>query len=160
MNLKSKVPFSLLFSVIVILSIIILMFASPLTTKKEKQFQFEKAEVITINEENLEKDPVIPELLLGYQQIKLKVLTGKYEGEEFNIRNPMSRIYNVHAKVGSKIIVSIEEDNGQVKSISVYNYSKEHVIYILIAIFFIVLLILGELKALNLLFLCYSQGFS
>ncbi|WIV12090.1 YibE/F family protein [Proteiniborus sp. MB09-C3] len=137
------------FPIIVVGIIIILIFTSPLTSKKEHHFDFEKAEVISINEENLEEDAVIPDLMLGYQQIKIKILTGKYIGEEFNIKNPMSRTYNVHTKIGSKIIVSIEEQGEQVKSISVFNYKKEYVSYILVALFFLVLLIFGGMKGLK-----------
>lgn len=138
-----------LFPFIIICVIILLIFISPLTSKKEHRFAFEEAKVIAINEENLVEDETIPDLMLGYQQIKVKILTGKYEGEEFNIRNPMSRIYNVHTKVGSKIIVSIEEENEEIKSISVFNYKKEHIAYILVALFFIVLLMFGGMKGLK-----------
>jgi len=137
------------FPIIIICIIIILMFTSPLTSEKEHYFDFEKATVIAINEENLVEDEIISDLMLGYQQIKVKLLTGKYAGKEFNIRNPMSRTYNVHTKVGSKIIVSIEEENEQIKSISVFNYRKESVSYILVAIFFIVLMVFGGMKGLK-----------
>lgn len=137
------------FPIAIIGIIIILIFTSPLTQKKEQQFDFEKATVISINEENLEEDTIVSDLMLGYQQIKIKILTGKYSGEEFNIRNPMSRTYNVHTKPGNKIIVSIEEEEGQIRSISVFNYKKEHVVYILIVLFFIVLLVFGGMKGLK-----------
>ncbi len=134
------------FPIIVIGVTIILIFTSPLNSKKKHHFDFEQAEVVAVNEEKLEEDTVIPDLMLGYQQIKIKILTGKYTGEEYNIRNPMSRIYNVHTEPGIKIIVSIEKDGEQIKSISVFNYKKEHVSYILVALFFVVLLIFGGMK--------------
>ncbi len=72
--------------------------------------------------------------------------TGKYRGEVFHIKNPMSRLYNVHTKIGDKIIVSIHEEGGNIQSISVYNYHKEQVVYVLIASFFILLIILSGWK--------------
>lgn len=137
------------FPIAIIGIIIILIFASPLTVNKEHHFDFEHAQVIGINNEALEEDTVIPNLMLGYQQIKIKILTGKYTDEEFNIRNPMSRTYNVHTKPGDKIIISIEEEKSEIKSISVFNYKKEHAVYILVALFFVVLLVFGGMKGLK-----------
>lgn len=137
------------FPIAIIGIIIILIFASPLTVNKEHHFDFEHAQVIGINNEALEEDTVIPNLMLGYQQIKIKILTGKYADEEFNIRNPMSRTYNVHTKPGDKIIISIEEEKSEIKSISVFNYKKEHAVYILVALFFVVLLVFGGMKGLK-----------
>nr|WP_273701756.1 YibE/F family protein [Tepidanaerobacter acetatoxydans] len=61
----------------------------------------------------------------------------------------MSRLYNVHTKVGDKIIVSIEETNGNIQSLSVFNHQKEQFVYILIAAFFILLVIFAGFKGIR-----------
>lgn len=71
--------------------------------------------MLNINKENLQEDSIIEDIFLSYQQIKIRITTGKYAGETFNIKNPMSRLCNVHTKVGDKIIVSIEETNGNIQ---------------------------------------------
>ncbi len=139
-----------IFSKLLIISIIIFSFLiilnSNIFNREKSHYKFEKAIVEEINEENIEKDPIIENLSLGYQQIKIKIISGEYSGQVFNIRNPMSRIYNVHTKVGDKIIVSIEEENEQLQSISVYNHKKEQVVYVLIGLFFALLIILSGWK--------------
>lgn len=140
------------FSKIIILILIILstitIFASNLLNRNLSPYQFEKAIVEDINEENLEEDSVVEDLYLGYQQIKIRITTGKYKGETFNIRNPMSRLYNVYTSIGEKVVVSIHEENNVVQSISLYNYQKEKVVYTLIISFFILLVLLSGWKGL------------
>lgn len=132
---------------IILLSIIIFL-SSNLLNRNLSPYQFEKAIVIDINEEKLEEDSVIEDIYLGYQQVKIKIITGKYEGETFNLRNPMSRLYNVHTKIGDKIIVSIHEDDNNIQSISIFNYQKENVVYVLVILFFVLLILLSGLKGL------------
>jgi len=130
----------------VLLISIIIIFSSNISNRKLSPYQFEKAVVVDINEEKLEKDTAIEDLYLGYQQIKIKITTGKYKDETFNIRNPMSRLYNVHTKVGDKIIVSIQEENNNIQSISVFNYEKEKIVYVLVISFFVLLILLSGWK--------------
>lgn len=132
---------------IILLSIIIII-SSKLLNRNLYPYEFEKAIVEDINEEKLEEDSVIEGLYLGYQQVKIKIITGKYEGETFNIRNPMSRLYNVHTKVGDKIIVSIHEEGGNIQSISIFNYEKEKIVYVLVISFFALLILLSGWKGL------------
>lgn len=133
----------------IILFSIILIFSSNLLNQNLTPYEFEKAIVEEINEEQIEEDSMIEDVYLGYQQLKIKVITGKYSGESFNIRNPMSRLYNVHTNVGDKIIVSIHEENEQIESISLYNYQKEKTVYVLVILFFLLLILLSGWKGLN-----------
>lgn len=143
-----KISFLKIFiSTIIILSIIII-FTSNLFNRNLSPYQFEKAIVEAINEEKLENDSIVEDLYLGYQQIKIRITTGKHKGETFNIRNPMSRLYNVHTSIGEKVVVSIYEENNVIQSISLYNYQKEKVVYTLIISFFILLVLLSGWKGL------------
>lgn len=148
MFMKDK--FSLFFTIFIIVIIPIMIFSSKSLYENHKgNYIFEEAEVLEINEEAIEKDSIVQNLNLGYQQIKIKIVSGKYAGEEFNIKNPLSRLYNVYTKVGDKIIVSIEEENGEPVSISVFNYKKQNVVYGLIAIFFLAIILLAGLKGIK-----------
>ena len=140
--------FPIILIAIVILLSAIMVFSSNILYQNLSPYQFEKAIVEDINEEKIEEDHVIPDLYLGYQQIKVKITTGKYKGESFNIKNPMSRLYNVHTKIGDKIVVSIHEENNTIQSISLYNYQKEKVVYMLIISFFLLLILLSGWKGL------------
>lgn len=143
-----KKSFSITLIAIVILLSAIMVFSSNILNQNLSPYQFEKAIVEDINEEKIEEDHVIPDLYLGYQQIKVKITTGRYKGESFNIKNPMSRLYNVHTKIGDKIIVSIHEEDNNIQSISIYNYQKEKVVYVLIISFFLLLILLSGWKGL------------
>src|SRR5699024_516570 len=138
-----KNNFQKILILVIIIFSIILISKFNIFKQNSSHFKFEKAYVENINEENIEKDQVIEDLYLGYQQIQIKITTGKYKGETFNIKNPMNRLYNIHTKVGDKIIVSIEEEENNIKSISVYNHEKEKVVYILVGAFFVLLVILS-----------------
>ena len=140
-------PSKFLILIVIILSIIIIS-TSNLLNPNLSTYQFEKAIVEDINEEKLEEDSIVEDLYLGYQQIKIRITTGKYEGEIFNIRNPMSRLYNVHANIGDKVIVSIHEDSNSIQSISLFNYQKEKVVYVLVISFFALLVLLSGWKGL------------
>lgn len=144
-----KKHFSKILIAFIFIFSVVLVSRSNMLNENSSQFQFEKATVEDINEEKIDNDPIIDGLSLGFQQIKIKVNTGKYVGQTFNIRNPMSRLYNVHTQVGDKIIVSIDEENDLIQSISVYNYEKEKVVYILIGLFFVLLIILSGWKGLK-----------
>lgn len=140
--------FSKFLIIVTVLLSIILVVSSNLLNRNLTPYEFEKAIVEDIIEEKLEEDSIIEGLYLGYQQIKIKVTSGKYEGETFNIRNPMSRLYNVHTKIGDKVVVSIHEENNTIQSISLYNYQKEKVVYMLIISFFLLLILLSGWKGL------------
>lgn len=138
----------ILVGAVILLSIIIIL-SSSLLKQNLSPYNFEHAIVEDINEEKIEEDQIIQDLYLGYQQIKITITTGRYKGESFNIRNPMSRLYNVHTKIGDKIIVSIHEENDTIQSISLYNYQKEKIVYVLIISFFILLVIFSGWKGFN-----------
>ncbi len=116
---------------------------------RKKDVAFERAKVLQVVSENLNEDRTISGLFLGHQNIELEVLTGEHTGTIMTIRNPMGRMYNVHAKEGMEIIVSIYGDNGVIESLRVYTYQRSHVIYFLLGLFFIVLIGIGRLNGLK-----------
>lgn len=144
-----KKHFSKILIIFVVVVSLILIINSNMLNQKSSTYEFEKAIVEDINEEKIDSDPIIEDVVLGYQQIKIKMTTGKYIGQTFNIRNPISRLYNVHTRIGDKIIVSIDEENNQIQSISVFNYQKEQIVYFLIGLFFVLLIILSGWKGLK-----------
>lgn len=138
----------ILVTAVILLSVIIVL-SSNLLGKDTSLYQFEKAVVDDVIEEKIEEDSIIEDMYLGYQQIKITMITGKHKGENFNIKNSMSRLYNVHTKINDKIIVSIHEEDNKIESISVYNYNKEKIVYVLTISFFILLILLSGWKGLN-----------
>lgn len=146
--MKSK--FSKLLLIITILLMPIIIFSSGLLDKKiNKTIVHEKAKVLGINEEKLQEDSDIPQLLLGYQQIKVEILTGDFKGEIYNIKNPLSRLYNVYTKEGMEVILRIKLKDNNISDIVVFNYKRDEIICSLVALFFIVLIVFGGFKGLK-----------
>lgn len=108
--------------------------------------KYEKAKVITIVEESLEKDGNIRNLYRGYQELEVKILTGEHKGKVHIIKNYLSNLFNVHAKEGLNIIVCIDTANPQAYSVSVYSYHRSLVLFGLIILFFALLWGIGGRK--------------
>jgi uncharacterized membrane protein len=118
----------------------------PLAVRVNKNVVYEKAKVVTVKSEKLNKDPYLSGINTGYQEIQIEMLTGKYKGEIYNVRNAMSRLYNVHTKEGMTVIVSVYFKNDQISDISVYSYRRSPVIYSLAALFFAIIILIGKIK--------------
>ena len=107
---------------------------------------FEKAEVTKITSEDLQADDMIPDLSIGTQQLQLKILTGSYAGEIFHIKNPISRLYNVKAEAGKTVIVRMIMEDDLVNRVSVFNYNRGPVLYVLAGLFFLLLILQAGMK--------------
>lgn len=135
----------MIFVVLVILSIPVMMLTSGFFAPKDQpDLLFEKATVLDIVEENLSQDAVIPDLRVGVQQLQLKLESGPFKGQTFFVKNALSRLYNVEAEEGSKLIVRVILKEGQIQGINVFNYNREALLYTLLALFLAVLVIFGR----------------
>lgn len=120
--------------------------------KSHGQLSYEKAKVLEVLSENLHEYDVVPGLYTGTQEIEVKILTGPKKNQVYQIQNNLSRIYNVHAKEGMTLIVSIDETASQMYPISVFSYNRSIVLYSLTFIFFALLIFLGGKKGLKSVF--------
>lgn len=139
--------------VIIILLSIIIIAISPLiypsrfiTDRVHKNITYDEAKVLEVKKEALQPDPKIHTIDLGYQDIKVEIIKGKYAGRQFDIKNSISRIYNIKVKQGMKVVVGIYTDNGAITDVAVYSHKRDYVIYTLIAIFFVIVIAVGRLK--------------
>ncbi len=108
---------------------------------------YERAEVLDVFEDgNLDNDNI--EMV---QFVNLKVLTGKYKGQIFNIENVQSGhpVYDIPVKKGDKVLVLIEEYEDGNLEVNIADYVRDYYIYMLILIFMIVLLVIGRRKGLK-----------
>jgi len=109
---------------------------------------FEEAIVTEVISEEISDDPVITGMLVGKQELEVEILSGKYKGNTYTTVNPISQAHNVLGKKDLHLIVGIREtDDGP--NVWVYNHKRENYIYLLGAIFFILLLKFGGWKGLN-----------
>ena len=136
-------------NVILVISIVLSIIISVvgiMSYKSNRDSTYEKARVLNITEENIQEDTITPGLYLGYQQIEVEVLTGEYKGEVYNLRNPLSRLYNVHTKEGMEIILKLDFKDSKLAHISVFNYKRSNIIYVLVGLFFIALIVFGKMN--------------
>ncbi len=82
------------------------------------------------------------------QVVKIKVLTGRYKGEELIIENNFSgnKAFDIIVSEGDKVILSIEETFDEAPKIYISNFVRDtYINYILIG-FALLLIIIGKLK--------------
>lgn len=138
------------FALIVLLIIPCIIFTSPVTNNKSnipKYFnqEFEKGVVLKVLSEELSPDEAVPSRMNGTQSLIVKVTSGTYKGQTFEINNMLSRSHNVLAKANMKVVLGIKSD-GDKSNVWLYNYRREIAAYWLILIFIILLIILGGSK--------------
>ncbi len=81
----------------------------------------------------------------GQQQIKVKIRTGEHKGEILDATSSSSYLYGARCRIGTKVIVIISESD-ELTTVSVYNYDRGNQLYMIIAFFLIVLVLIGGLK--------------
>ena len=118
-------------------------------SNSKNSLHYEIAKVLEVKDEKLSKDPIVPNIYIGDQQIKVEILTGQYAHQQFDIKNSMSRLYSIYTKVGMEVVVSYNISDNKVTNLSVYSYKRSTIIYVLISIFFALLILIGKLKGLK-----------
>ena len=117
--------------------------------KLSKNVKYYKAIVTSINDESLEKDQYLDNVEIGTQNITLEITDGEKEGNEYQIVNRISRLYNYKVKEGAKVIVGVYSNDGQVVDISIYSYDRSGTLIGLIGLFLLVIVLVGGLKGLK-----------
>ena len=102
---------------------------------------YEKATVVEILEDNFQEDGS----RIGYQKIKLKVLSGKLKGKTLEGTSFAGYLYGADCTVGMKVIASISEYEDS-SSVSVYSYDRSNIIYMFIGLFLLMLWVIGGKK--------------
>lgn len=113
-----------------------------------------KAKVLEIPyDDTAENRPDVPRGSdFRYQHLKLKITSGKHNGELFTVKNTIEMInpYKLIIENGETIIMRLyENESGQVENLVVYERSKEKYLYAFIALFMLLLVLIGGLKGLK-----------
>lgn len=99
---------------------------------------FEKAVVTEIVSDNLQENGI----RVGNQTVNVKILSGNLKGQIMSATSSDGNLFGAVCKAGTKVIV-IVSTAGDNSLISVYSINREFPIYIFIAIFILVLCIIG-----------------
>ena len=114
--------------------------------KLNNDVDYLKAKVTKVTTEKLEEDKYIEDIKLGYQQVVLKLMEGSHKGEEFQVENNVSRLYNTIVKEGSRVVVAVHENNGTIDNVYIYSLERSRELFVLIALFIVVILLVGGIK--------------
>ena len=116
-----------------------------LADKYNKGMEYYKGEVVEVLEENLQEDEFLENVQVGFQTVLVQLKDGPLKGQEYEIGNPVSRLYNIKVKEGTKVIVGCYESNGE-NVFTIFSYNRSNIIYILVAIFALIVIIIGGVK--------------
>ena len=119
--------------------------------------EFATGIVEEVLEEDLSPDPVVQGRFRGTQKLRVKILEGTYQNEEFEVYNTLSSLHSNLAYKGLKAVFTLRESGGQT-AVWLYNLKRDTHVFVLAALFFAALVMLGRgqgLKsALGLVFTC------
>ena len=108
--------------------------------------EYETARVLAIRVDNTVRDPKTDNVKKGSSELELEILTGRYKGDICFVKNYMSAIYNIDVQELDKVSVRIDSTGDGVYSVSIYNYNRVPFILGLIAVFLLILIIVGGKK--------------
>lgn len=104
--------------------------------------RYEKAKVAAVESEFLNKDQATG-FDVGYQIVKVRIMTGEHSGETVRVRNALNYTTNVRARVGATVIVCVDTANKNTFDTWVYSYNRGPYLYFFVAVFIGMLCAIG-----------------
>ena len=105
--------------------------------------EFEKAKVMEIVSEEIEYDELIENAAVGKQELSVTVKSGRYKGESMIVQNYFGAYYGVPVEVGDGVTLTIKTHQDGEHTATVYEFNRIPILGVIIAIFFIVVVIIG-----------------
>ena len=116
-----------------------------LTAAQKRMFAV--ARVTDVLADEAKAEPWSEGLRLGIQQLEVEVLSGPYKGSVLEAVNYLSAYANVDCSLGQRIIVRLDlDDQGEPYVISVPNYDRGLVLAGMVAVFALLLVVIGGWK--------------
>lgn len=127
--------------------VLICIFSSNFSYADEVNEDTAKAEVLEI----ISSDEDGGILGAGQQLVKVKILSGKYKGEEVLIQNELSGnpAFEVKVDKGDKVIIFIDEEAEDSPVFYISNFVRDRYVLITVLIFAVLLLIIGKKSGLK-----------
>lgn len=119
-----------------------------LVDKYNKGMEYYKAKVVEILDEDMKEDEFLEDVYVGFQNVLVQIKDGPLKGQEYEVGNPVSRLYNIHVKEGTKVIVGCYDRNEE-KVFTIFSYDRSNVLYALISLFAITVIIIGGVKGIK-----------
>lgn len=114
---------------------------------------FAAVRVTDVLEDDAQPDDWSEGLRLGTQYLEVEILQGEHKGEVLTSPNYLSAYYNIDAKVGTRIIARLaEDDDGLLYVASFVNYDRGPVLAGFVLLFAVVLIVVGGKQGFKALF--------
>lgn len=104
-----------------------------------KGYSYERAVVTEVVKDNLDEDSG---LRVGYQQLKVKLLTGEQKGEILDATSSEGNLFGAVCAAGDRIIVNISRTGGN-SIVSVYSQDRILQVAVFVAVFLLLICIIG-----------------
>lgn len=156
---KKIASFDFIFSVLIIIISLIIIFISFKINQGPTYFKqdFITGIIVDILMEDVMDDPYVPGRKLGRQNIKVRLLEGEYKNKIFTITNNITKGHNIYAEKGKKYIFTVRiKDNGPV--VWLYNYNRAKYLFVLLAIFILLVLLIAGQKGIRSLISLFFTG--
>ena len=119
-ELKIKVLAFLLLGAVFLSLMIYANTNNPGSNSADSSVKYVKAEVLSVDENNLSEDENTENMLVGDQKITIKIKSGEHKDEQSTINNYVSALRNVPVEKGDKIIARVDTKGNGSYEFSVY----------------------------------------
>ncbi len=116
-----------------------------------KSYSYAYAKVLEVLSDDSHEDPQTENVRVGSQELLVEISTGTHKGRQVQLTNFMSKLFDKHAKVGTSLLVFILTDESQLDenglpaiSLSVMNYNRQWLLLGLVAVFLILVALIGK----------------
>ena len=151
-ELKIKVLAFLLLGAVFLSLMIYANTNNPGSNSADSSVKYVKAEVLSVDENNLSEDENTENMFVGDQKITIKIKSGEHKDEQSTINNYVSALRNVPVEKGDKIIARVDTIGNGSYEFSVYNYDRALILYAFIGLFLIALCSIGGKKGFKAMF--------
>ena len=147
---------------VVLLSMVVMAIAFAKTNYSYKMYDtdtlhYVKGTVTEVTDQSITYSGSGGEYITGTQQIKVKILEGEFKGETVEIKNYITVQHNVVVNEGRRVIVCADIPDNAQPYFTLYNYDRAMPVWILVAVFVLLVIIIGEKKG---LMSCIGLGFT
>lgn len=119
------------------------------TTTETTGTEYETASVLAVERDDTVVDSTIEGRRRGSMDLKIRILTGRYAGDEVLVTNYLSAMYNVYVQAGDTLSVRIDTYGAGEYQVSVYNYNRIPWMLVIVAVFALALVLIGGRQGLR-----------
>lgn len=116
----------------------------PYSLAGNDKISFQRAKIVSVNSEQIRRDEKHPELLVGSQDVTLRLLTGPRKDTSYQTVNNLNYDTNYYVRPGQTVIVSVSETgDGKTVNVNVNSPDRTPFLYLAAGVFVLLLCAVG-----------------